>query len=172
MYPGLLIIPLFYALILAGIAIVPGLLAVAVAFATTRAASTCDEKQPGALSVLVAATHGLSRRVGAVLLAMSCGFVGAGLVSVFLNVMLMAIALLSYSNSPTAISYLDMSLMWWVYAGILGLAFLAFFAMSLDGFVKWFKPKADVFQKAQVCVRPIVLNVKRQCGTVNQEQPL
>jgi hypothetical protein len=142
MYPSLLIISLVYALSLAVIMAVPGLLAVALAITTKQAAITYDAKGPGVWSFLVAAAHGLSRKVGVVLLAMSCGLVAAGLVSVFLNVALMAIALISYSNSPTAGSDWDMSFVWLVYAGVLGLAFLTFFAMSLDWFVRWFKPKA------------------------------
>jgi hypothetical protein len=141
MYPGLLLVPLVYALILAGLALVPGLVALALALATKKAAGSFDEERQDALGCFGAAIHGVSRGVGVVLLAVSCGFVGAGLFSVCLNVALMAIALISYWVSPTAGANMDASLFVLLYLGLLFLSFLGFFALGMDHLVRWIKPK-------------------------------
>jgi len=141
MYPGLLLVPLYYALILAALAFVPGLDAIALALATKEAANSYHDRRPSALGCLGTASHGLSRRVGVVLLAVSCGFVGAGLFGVCLNVALVAIALISFSVSPEAGADDDMTLIGLLYVGVLVLGFLGFFAMSMDRLVRWLKPK-------------------------------
>lgn len=138
MNPIFLILTLFYALILAGIAFVPGMVALALALATRKAV---EPQGKGEASGCLAAVHGLSRSAGIVLLAIACGLVGAGLLSVGLNLVLAVVALISYSVSPTAGDDLDEGFFAFLYFGVLFLGFLGFFALGMSRLVGWLGPK-------------------------------
>jgi hypothetical protein len=138
MYVLFLILPLFYGMILAALALVPGLMALALAFATAgpkpkaTTGPQAHERPPSDTSGCLGVVHGLSTGGALLLLSASCGFAGAGLFSVLLNLVLMAVALISYSISPTAGGDLDPSVGAVLYFGTLFVAFLAFFALGMD----------------------------------------
>jgi hypothetical protein len=138
MNPVLLILPLLYALVLAGIVFVPGMVALALALATKTAAKPQGkEDASGCLAIF----HGLSMSAGILFLAIACGFVGAGLLSVGLNMVLTVVALILYSVSPTAGADLDAGLFAFLYFGLLFLGFLGFFALGMSRLVRWLGPK-------------------------------
>ena len=130
MNPALLVVPLIYGLILAAFTLVPGLAALAVALATRPRGPSA----PGCV-------HGASMGAGVLLLGISCGFVGAGLLSVVLNFTLLAIALVSYAVSPTAGEGTDESFVGIIYMGVLLLGFLVSFALGVDRLSRWLGPK-------------------------------
>ena len=78
MYLGLLFVTLYYGLIFAGIAFVPGLAALGLA-CDFEGCGSRGKEGPGSAAFFWVVVHGFSRRVGVVLLATSCGFSGAGL---------------------------------------------------------------------------------------------
>jgi hypothetical protein len=134
----MLILPLFYALVLAGIAFGPGLVALALALATKKAAKPQGKEEA---SGCLATVHGLSLAAAILFLAIAWGFVGAGLLSVGLNLVLAVVALISYSASPAAGADLDEGLFAVLYFGVLFLAFLGFFALGMNRLVRWLGPK-------------------------------
>jgi len=140
MYIGAIFVTLIYALVLAGAAFVPGLAALVLALATRRHAGSYRDGELSGAGCLWVAAHELSRRVCVVLLAASCGFLGAGLLSVFLNVAVLAFALIADSVAPTNGDELDMTLLGLLYFGALTVGFLVFFAMGMDRLVRWLKP--------------------------------
>jgi hypothetical protein len=75
-----------------------------------------------------------------VLLAMSCGLVGAGLLSVPLNFALLVIVVIWDAVSPAAGGDVDLSLARLLYFGVLTAVFLIFFALGMDRLVRWLKP--------------------------------
>jgi hypothetical protein len=140
MHPSLLFATMYYGLILAGIASVPGLIALALTLATSRAASTIKQIRPGPRTYLWVLVHGFARRVCEVLLSTSCGLLGAGLFSVFLNVLLLIIAVIWDSVSPVADPAVDMTLVGLLYFAGLSVPFLGCFAVAMSALAKWLKP--------------------------------
>jgi len=134
MYPVLLILPLIYALILAAIAFVPGSFALALGLATKKAAKPHGEEAPGCF-------HGLFMGSAILLLSIACGFVGAGILSVGINLALVVIVSISYSVSPTAGGDMDEGVFGFLYLGALSLGFLGFFALGMSRLVGWLEPK-------------------------------
>jgi hypothetical protein len=134
MYPALLILPLIYALILAAIAFVPGLFALALGLATRKAARPRAEEAPGC-------SHGLFMGSAIIFLSIACGFVGAGVLSVGINLGLVVIVSISYSISPTTGGDMDEGLFGFLYFGALALGFLGFFALGMSRLVRWLEPK-------------------------------
>ena len=76
------------------------------------------------------------------LLSLSCGLVGAGLISVFLNVAVLTFAVIADSLSPQADADVDMTLVGVLYVGGLFVGSVCFFALPMDPMVRWLKPKA------------------------------
>ena len=141
MYLGLLFVTLYYGLTLAGVAFVPGLAALGLALRDFEGRRE-GERGLGSAAFVWVVVHGFSRRVCVVLLATSCGLVGAGLLSVGLNVLLVIIAVIWDSVSGVANPEVDMTLVGLLYFGGLSVGFLVFFAFAMNGLVRWFKPKA------------------------------
>ena len=140
MHPSLLIATLYYGLILAGIVLVPGVVALALALATRSAASSTGKDRPTASTWLRLVIHGFSRRLCVMLLATSCGLAAAGLISVCLNVLLLVIAVIWDSMSPAADPAVDMILVGLLYLAGLSVPFLASFAFTMNALVRWLKP--------------------------------
>jgi hypothetical protein len=141
MHPSLLIATLYYGLIFAGIVFVPGVVALALALATRSAASSTGKARPTPSACLWLVVHGFSRRLCVVLLATSAGLLGAGLVSVLLNVLLLIVVIIWDSVSPVAEPAVDMTLVVLLYVAALCVPFVACFAFTLNTVVKWLKPK-------------------------------
>jgi hypothetical protein len=135
-----LLVMLFLALRLAGIAVVPGLAALVVALATSRSArSRWNERLDVAGCLWI--VHELSRRTAVVLLSVSWGFVGAGLTSVVVHVLVVVLLVILNSVGPENEPDLDMTLMGVLYFGTLSLGFLAFFALAMSRLARWLKPR-------------------------------
>ena len=75
------------------------------------------------------------------LLATSSGLLGAGLVSVLLNVLLLIVVIIWDSVSPVADPAVDMTLVGLLYVAGLSVPFLGFFAFAMNALLKWLKPK-------------------------------
>jgi hypothetical protein len=133
MYPALLFLPLLYALTLAAIAFVPGVLALALVLATKK-----SKPQAGNAA---GCFHGLFMASAILLLSIASGFVGTGILSVGINLALAIIALISYSVSPTAGGDMDEGAFGFLDFGALSLGFLGFFALGVARLVRWFGPK-------------------------------
>lgn len=138
MYVAVFILPLVYGMILAALALLPGLTALVLALATAgpkpkgTTGQQAHERPPSDAPGCLGAVHGLSSGGAILLLSASCGFAGAGLFSVPLNLALVAVALIFDSISPTAGGDLDQSVLGVLYFGTLFVAFLAFFALGMD----------------------------------------
>jgi hypothetical protein len=138
MNPVLLFVPFIFATMLAGIAFVPGIMALGLAQATKPVKS--DDEATGCL----AATHSLWLGAAIPLLAISFGFVGSGLFCVCLNAALMGIALIMTAAAPKAGADWNGDLLGYVYLGVLFLSFLGFFALGMDRLVRWLVPNEAV----------------------------
>ncbi len=139
MYLGLFVSTLILALELAGTVSVPALATLAIALATSRVARSHRGRRPDAMGCLWV-VHELSRRACVVLLAVSSGIVGAGLISVGLNVVALVLAAVCDLNVPANGAEPDMTLVGVLYFGVLTLGFLLFFAFAMNILVGWLKP--------------------------------
>ena len=140
MYPTLLILPLLYALALAGMALILGLAALLVAFVTREGKNT---RTGDATTHWRSIVHGLSLDAAIWSLSIACGFVGAGLFSVVLNVAIVIFVSISYSIDPQAGGDVDERLLVWGYCGLIFLAFVASSAVGASRLNRWRVPERD-----------------------------